>query len=85
MEDQVKLSRVETRLEELSYPVTRDDAATELADVTVLMADGEANLGAVISELGSDSFSGPSELYEELQGSLPMGAVGEPGQSDGDA
>lgn len=85
MDDQVKLSRVESRLDELSYPITRDDAATELSDVTVLMADGEANLGALVSELGSDSFGESSALYEELQSSMPVEALGEPGQSDGDA
>lgn len=85
MDEQVKLSRIESCLTDLSYPVTRDDAAAELSDVTVLMADGEANLGAIVSELGSGSYSSAGDLYEELQGELPMEAIGEPGQSDGDA
>ena len=85
MSEQIHLSRVESRLEELSYPVTRDDAAMELADVTVQMADGEENLGALVSEVGSDSFSSATELYEELQNVMPIEALGEPGQSEGDA
>ncbi|MFB6123383.1 MAG: hypothetical protein ABEJ78_07995 [Haloferacaceae archaeon] len=85
MSDRVKLSRVESRFAELEYPVTRDDAASAFADVTVTFADGEENLGRLISELGSDVFAGTDELHAELQNALPVEAVGEPGQSDGDA
>jgi len=81
----VKLSRVESLFEQLDYPVTRDDAAAEFADVTVTFADGEANLGELVSEVGSDAFHGPDELFAELQNVLPIEAVGEPGQSEGDA
>ncbi|SDZ77076.1 hypothetical protein SAMN04488065_0182 [Haloplanus vescus] len=85
MSERVKLSRVESEFEKLDYPVTRDDAASEFIDVTVTFADGEANLGELVSEMGSDAFHGPDELYAELQNVLPVEAVGEPGQSDGDA
>jgi hypothetical protein len=83
--ERVKLSRVESAFERLDYPVTRDDAAAEFADVTLTYADGESNLGALVSELGSDAFHGPDELFAELQNALPIEAVGEPGQSEGDA
>jgi len=85
MSERVKLNRVESAFERLDYPVTRDDAAAEFVDVTVTFADGEANLGELVSELGSDAFHGPDGLYAELQNALPAEAVGEPGQSDGDA
>jgi len=85
MSERVKLSRVESLFEQLDYPVTRDDAAAEFADVTVTFADGEANLGELVSEVGSDAFHGPDELFAELQNVLPIEAVGEPGQSEGDA
>jgi len=85
MSERVKLSRVESLFEQLDYPVTRDDAAAEFADVTVTFADGEANLGELVSEVGSDAFHGPDELFAELQHVLPIEAVGEPGQSEGDA
>jgi hypothetical protein len=85
MSERVKLSRVETLFEELDYPVTRDDAAAEYVDVTITFADGEANLGELVSEVGSDAFHGPDELFAELQNVLPVEAVGEPGQSEGDA
>ncbi|MFB6103388.1 MAG: hypothetical protein ABEJ73_12600 [Haloplanus sp.] len=83
--ERVKLSRVESVFERLDYPVTRDDAAAEFVDVTVTFADGEANLGELVSEVGSDAVHGPDELYAELQNVLPVEAVGEPGQSEGDA
>lgn len=85
MTERVKLSRVESLFERLDYPVTRDDAAAEFVDVTVTFADGEANLGELVSEVGSDAFHGPDELFAELQNVLPIEAVGEPGQSEGDA
>jgi len=85
MSERVKLSRVESAFERLDYPVTRDDAAAEFADVIVTFADGEANLGELVSEVGGDAFHGPDELHAELQNVLPVEAVGEPGQSDGDA
>lgn len=81
----VKLARVEERLADLDYPVTRSDAAAAFEDVEVTFADGEANLGRLISEVESDVFEGPDELAADLQNVVPVEAVGEPGQSDGDA
>lgn len=84
MAREVKLSRIDDVLEELSYPVPRDDAAVELQDVTVLLADGEANLGELVSETGSDSYQSAEDLKTELHNSLPREAVGEPYQSEGE-
>jgi hypothetical protein len=85
MSERVKLSRVESAFERLEYPVTRDDAAAAFAGVTLAYADGEANLGELVSEMGSDAFHAPDDLHADLQNVLPVEAVGEPGQSDGDA
>ena len=82
---EVKLSRVESLFEELDYPVSRAEAAGEYGDTTVLFADGEGNLGRYISECPSSQFHSPEELYTDLQSALPVEAVGEPGQSEGDA
>ncbi len=84
MSREVKLSRVDGVLDELSYPIPRDDAAIELEGVTVLLADGEANLGELISETGSDSFTSRDDLKTEIHNSLPREAVGEPYQSEGE-
>lgn len=80
----VKLSRLETVLDDLSYPVARDEAAAELSDVTVLFADGEADLGELISDVSSATFESLDDLKSELHNVLPVEAVGEPGQSEGD-
>lgn len=80
----VKLSRIDEVLEELSYPIPRDDAAVELEDVTVLLADGEVNLGELVSETGSDMYTSPEDLKSELHTTLPREAVGEPYQSEGE-
>lgn len=85
MQDSIKLSRVESAFEELSYPVTRREAAMHFDGVTVLLADGTADLGRLIRNCHIDVFSGPADLYYELNNAMPIEAVGEPGQSDGDA
>lgn len=81
----VKLNRVESLFGELEYPVDRDAASAAFTDTTVVFADGRANLGRLVADASSDSFDGPDELYADLNNSLPVEAVGEPGQSDGDA
>jgi hypothetical protein len=81
MSDRVKLARVPSQFETLRYPVTREDAAAEFADTTVTFADEEENLGRYISDLGSDSFRSPDDLFDELRSALPV----EVDQSDGDA
>ncbi len=81
---EVKLSRLEPVLAELEYPIDRTAAAEAFADVTLALADGEANLGEVIARTGSDSFASVDELESELYGELPRRAVGEPYQSEGE-
>ncbi|WP_137283446.1 DUF5789 family protein [Halorussus salinisoli] len=84
MAREVKLSHVESVLGELSYPTTRDEAASEFEDVTLLLADGERNLGEVISEVPADEFDSNDELQSEINNALPREAVGEPYQSEGE-
>lgn len=84
MTNEVKLGRVIEVLEELSYPITRIDAATALDEYTVRHAGGEVNLGALISETGGDSYDSATDLEAELHNVLPLETVGEPGQSEGE-
>lgn len=81
---EVRLSQLEEVFSEFEYPVSREDAAGEVADVTVQFADGEANLGKLVSKTGSESYRNTRELTEELNNTLPRGAVGEPYQSEGE-
>ena len=85
MPEEVELSRVESLFADLRYPVTRADAAAAFAGTTVRFAGGDANLGKLVSEVGSDSFSGPEELFAEVQTVPPVEGVGDPDQSEGDA
>ncbi len=81
---EVKLSRIETALTDLEYPIPTDDAAAKLADTTLLLADGERNLGALVERSGSDRFESAADLESELHNVLPREAVGEPYQSEGE-
>lgn len=85
MPREVKMSHIEDVLEELDYPVDRGTAASVYEDTTLLLADGEINLGSAIAETGSERFETRSDLEADLHNVLPREAVGEPYQSEGDA
>ncbi|WP_306056473.1 DUF5789 family protein [Natronococcus wangiae] len=81
---EVKLSRIDATLETLEYPIDADAAASELEDVTLLLADGERNLGELIERSPSDRFESVNDIETELHNVLPREAVGEPYQSEGE-
>ena len=80
----VKLSRIDTVLSELSYPVSREVAADSFAETTLTYADGEANLGELIAQTPAEEFESFEELRDEINNTLPREAVGEPYQSEGE-
>jgi len=82
--DSVKLSRVRTAFEDLEYPLSRREAADELLGTTLLHPGGEEDLGVLVSETHSDSFVSAEELEADLHNVLPVDAVGEPGESEGE-
>ncbi|OYR43279.1 hypothetical protein [Halorubrum sp. Hd13] len=85
MTTEIHLSRVEGELADHSFPAARSDLAEACAGTTVLFADGEADLGDLLTEIEQERFESPQDAYTALQNVLPIEAVGEPGQSDGDA
>ncbi|MFO7926945.1 MAG: DUF5789 family protein [Halobacteriota archaeon] len=85
MVEEVKLSRIEESLDELEYPIEQANAAAEFSEVTLLLADGEENLGDLISEIDSETFDSSTDIETALHNVLPREAVGEPYQSEGDA
>ncbi|WP_246998888.1 DUF5789 family protein [Halosolutus gelatinilyticus] len=84
MASTVKLNEISEQFGELEYPITADAAATEFEDVTLLLADGERNLGALIARSNSSRFESADDLESELHNVLPREAVGEPYQSEGE-
>lgn len=82
---EVTYSRIESTLQTLEYPIERSSAAEQLADVKLLLADGEANQGELIASAGDDEFESPEDLISGIHTTLPREAVGDPYQSDGDA
>jgi hypothetical protein len=85
VESELKLNTLVEQFETLDYPLDRETAAEQFDDATLLMADGQTNLGALIEQAHAQSFTSAEDLFIELQTVLPIEAVGEPGQSDGDA
>ncbi|GAB7008260.1 hypothetical protein [Halorubrum trueperi] len=85
MSDEIHLSRVEDELRSHSYPSERDDLVASFAGTTVLFADGDADLGDLVADIDQARFESAEDAYTALQNVLPIEALGEPGQSDGDA
>jgi len=84
MPREIPFSDLRKVLGEVEYPTPRVTAAEEFADVTLLLADGDVNLGELVSATGSESFDSVDDLESELHNTLPRRAVGEPYQSEGE-
>ena len=80
----VKLNELGTVLSGLDYPATRDAVVTQCDDVTLVLADGEKNLGELLSGSNEDVFQSEDDLTNEVMNLLPREAVGEPYQSEGE-
>ena len=80
----IPLSDVETVLTPLEYPIHPDSARNQLDDVTVTLADGEADLADLLDRTTVSEFDSPGDVVTELHNVLPRGAVGEPYQSEGE-
>ncbi|WP_266075421.1 DUF5789 family protein [Haladaptatus caseinilyticus] len=80
----VKFSHLESELQRLSYPVSRDEAAEALDDVTVLFAEGQENLGELVAQTEQDEYESVEDIDAEINNVLPREAVGEPYQSEGE-
>ena len=85
MAESVKLSHLREVLAPLEYPISNPDARDEVAGIVLQYADGEERLSAVISRSNEDTFEGVDDLEAEVYSNLPIEAVGEPGQSEGDS
>ena len=85
MNREIRLNRLDSVLRELDYPATPADAGAACEDVTLVLAEGETNLGDVIGESDRETFASAEDLAAEVMSHLPRNAVGEPFQSEGDA
>ena len=84
MAREYKLNELDGLLAEFDYPVSRDVVARDCEDVTLQLADGEANLGETVAGSDADTYDSVDELRSEVLSLLPRRAVGEPFQSEGE-
>ena len=84
MAREVKLEQLYSFLDTAEYPCTVPEATERFDDVTLILADGTVNLGAVVADSNSDAFASGDELALEVMSLLPRRAVGEPYQSEGE-
>jgi len=81
----IEFGNISTLLDDVAYPLEQSAAAEEFSDVTLVLADGKADLGKLISETPNETFESASDIETALHNVLPRRAVGEPYQSEGDA
>lgn len=84
MPREVPLNELDAELDQLSYPIDREEVRSECADVVLHYADGTESLGDVLDRIGTDRFDSRDELVTEIYNELPREAVGEPFQSEGE-
>jgi hypothetical protein len=84
MSREIRLNRLDAILRELEYPTTPTAAASECEDVTLVLAEGEVELGNVLRESDRDSFGSAEDLSSAVMSLLPRNAVGEAFQSEGE-
>lgn len=84
MAREVHLNELRTAIDPLEYPISREEARQELSGITLLYADGEESLDAVVGRVNEETFEGVEDLETEIYNNLPVEAVGEPGQSEGE-
>ncbi|WP_435151929.1 DUF5789 family protein [Haladaptatus sp. DFWS20] len=80
----VNFSHLESELQRLPYPVSRDEATEILDDVTVQFAEGEENLGELVAQTEQEMYESVEDIDAEINNVLPREAVGEPYQSEGE-
>jgi hypothetical protein len=81
----IKLSGLRSRLADIDYPADVEQVGDELGDTVVELADGEVALTDVLEDVPDDRYGSADELEADVYAALPTEAVGEPGQSEGDA
>jgi hypothetical protein len=84
MMERAKLSNLYTVLSEGTYPITRSASINVYDDVILVLADGEQNLGDLLTNSNTETFASADELTLEVMMLLPRIAVGEPFQSEGE-
>ena len=84
MPTEVKLNELDEAFEGLRFPVERETVASELGDVVLVYADGEERLTDVLERVDEQSFDTRDDLESGIYNALPVEAVGEPGQSEGE-
>jgi len=63
-------------------PWIGEAAATEGRDVTLVLSEGQVNLGDTIDDSSEEIFESPDDRQNEVMSRLPRHAVGDPYQSE---
>lgn len=84
MSREVKLSNLDAAVSDIDFPASRAAVVEAGEDLTLLLADGTANLGELLADSPVERFESADDLRTALMNQLPRRAVGEPYQSEGE-
>ena len=84
MSRHVKLNHVHELVTGLSYPLSNEAAREEFDDVTLVFADGEEPLPDILARSHEERFDSVDDIEAEIFSNVPIEAVGEPGQAEGE-
>lgn len=84
MSRRIKLNDLHSLLTTCTYPISTTDLASEFEDVTLVYADGDEPFDAVLDRVSQSIYHSPGDLEADVFANLPVEAVGEPGQAEGE-
>lgn len=80
----MRLNRVETLLEDLSYPITTEELVERVGDRRVELENGNETLSEVFGRVESETYNTPAEAHFMLLSALSTKAIGRKAYSDRD-
>lgn len=80
----MRLNRVETLLENLTYPVTTEELVENLGDRRVELENGSETVSEVFGRVGSETYTTPMEAHLTFLSALSTKAIGRKAYTDRD-
>ncbi|MFC6863935.1 hypothetical protein ACFQGE_10745 [Halomicroarcula sp. GCM10025817] len=84
MTREIKLNELDALVETASFPLSKAAAREQFADVRIRYADGEESMGELLDRVPDEAFESVEDVRTSIFNVVPVAAVGEPGQSEGE-
>jgi hypothetical protein len=84
MTREIKLNELDALVETASFPLSKAAAREQFDDVQLVYADGEEPLADLLDRVPDEAFESIEDMRSSILNVVPVAAVGEPGQSEGE-